>query len=237
MWHYVGTDYNNDYLAHHGILGQKWGVRRYQNPDGSLTPEGKKRYYKSVGKLDSWQSINRMRESEEVRKFDENSSSYNKLREYQRLEHEAETKAWNAYDDALYEEQKRLKNGPYKSEVSSPEYSSDYEYRELIDMEIENEASKYADKAYKETFQKVLKDNGTDKDSLYEAHKQAYQEYKKEVEKLVDDLFGSQSAIKIKNVNGDSTTLGEEAVRTMMLSGGLGTEYRDYTDWFKTPGN
>ena len=31
------------YLAHHGIKGQKWGVRRYQNKDGSLTPEGKKR--------------------------------------------------------------------------------------------------------------------------------------------------------------------------------------------------
>ncbi len=31
-------------LAHHGILGQKWGVRRYQNPDGSLTAAGKRRY-------------------------------------------------------------------------------------------------------------------------------------------------------------------------------------------------
>ena len=31
-------------LYHHGIKGQKWGVRRYQNKDGSLTPSGKKRY-------------------------------------------------------------------------------------------------------------------------------------------------------------------------------------------------
>lgn len=31
-------------LCHHGIEGQKWGVRRYQNPDGSLTEEGRKRY-------------------------------------------------------------------------------------------------------------------------------------------------------------------------------------------------
>ena len=35
--------YKNE-LYHHGILGQKWGVRRYQNPDGTLTPAGKARY-------------------------------------------------------------------------------------------------------------------------------------------------------------------------------------------------
>lgn len=34
---------NTLYLAHHGIHGQKWGVRRYQNPDGTLTDEGKRR--------------------------------------------------------------------------------------------------------------------------------------------------------------------------------------------------
>lgn len=31
-------------LEHSGIKGQKWGVRRYQNPDGSLTDEGRRRY-------------------------------------------------------------------------------------------------------------------------------------------------------------------------------------------------
>ncbi len=36
------------YLAHHGILGQKWGIRRYQNFDGTLTPAGKQRYAKDI---------------------------------------------------------------------------------------------------------------------------------------------------------------------------------------------
>ena len=34
----------DSYIAHHGIIGMKWGVRRYQNKDGTLTNAGKKRY-------------------------------------------------------------------------------------------------------------------------------------------------------------------------------------------------
>lgn len=33
-----------DHLEHHGIIGQKWGVRRFQTKSGQLTAEGKKRY-------------------------------------------------------------------------------------------------------------------------------------------------------------------------------------------------
>lgn len=38
-------------LQHHGIIGQRWGVRRYQNPDGSWTAKGRERYGKDVNKL------------------------------------------------------------------------------------------------------------------------------------------------------------------------------------------
>ncbi len=42
--YYVGSMPYSSSLSHFGIKGQKWGIRRYQNPDGTLTPAGKARY-------------------------------------------------------------------------------------------------------------------------------------------------------------------------------------------------
>ena len=43
----------SDFLAHYGVKGQKWGIRRFQNPDGTLIhPKGKKK--KPVPESDTW---------------------------------------------------------------------------------------------------------------------------------------------------------------------------------------
>lgn len=43
---YIGSLFSDSYLEHHGILGMKWGVRRFEGKNGKLTPAGKKRYSK-----------------------------------------------------------------------------------------------------------------------------------------------------------------------------------------------
>lgn len=46
-------EYYDDYLQHHGIKGMKWGVRRYQNYDGSYTRKGLQNYKESERKYDA----------------------------------------------------------------------------------------------------------------------------------------------------------------------------------------
>ena len=43
---------NNDELYHLGVMGMKWGIRRYQNKDGTLTEAGKKRYSKNLDTIE-----------------------------------------------------------------------------------------------------------------------------------------------------------------------------------------
>lgn len=49
MTYYVGTVPVTPYMEHFGILGMKWGLRRYQNEDGTLTSAGKTRYKVASG--------------------------------------------------------------------------------------------------------------------------------------------------------------------------------------------
>ena len=59
--------YNNNELYHFGIVGQKWGVRRYQNSDGTLTEEGIRRYRASS--YDQMSDKNKRKYNRDIKKF------------------------------------------------------------------------------------------------------------------------------------------------------------------------
>lgn len=62
----------NNELQHWGVKGMKWGVRRYQNKDGTLTPAGKKRYAAEMERLEKESKIlaNKQRTKTQLDKLD-----------------------------------------------------------------------------------------------------------------------------------------------------------------------
>lgn len=79
------NDFESNYLMHHGILGQKWGIRRYQNADGTLTEAGRERYGKEIkeklDKGDTQGAANVLHNIKGVKKFRENNEASIKLRD------------------------------------------------------------------------------------------------------------------------------------------------------------
>ncbi len=151
-------------IYHHGIKGQKWGIRRYQNPDGSLTPDGKKRYSKEfykelksnkndaekiaeitrkrIGERISQEQLNKLETSE--KKFNSNT-----LRDY-RFDPEFDKIVGNV----IYQTKRKITSDDYKrikaqylNENKKKFYKSGLK-KEDIDKRIKN-LSDDLDEAYK----------------------------------------------------------------------------------------
>ena len=110
------------YIEHHGIKGQKWGVRRFQNEDGSLTPEGRARYDTDGSRKDLQKKINKA------------SREFEKARD-----------SW-ANKEALYD--MKLESGKYDAKLEKMLDASRvaaYEYRSILtDLQDKAKESGYS---------------------------------------------------------------------------------------------
>ena len=78
MSQYYAVAYSDEYLEHFGIKGQKWGIRKYQNPDGTLTEEGKARYGKSASSIQ--RGLNKLDQSKA--EYQRDSKAYERNSDY-----------------------------------------------------------------------------------------------------------------------------------------------------------
>ena len=136
-----GMPYSN-FLAHHGIKGQKWGVRRFRNTDGTLTDEGKARYGKTdpqkdktkfirgrVSKLDStYTDINKRWDDEARDIYRKYRKQYSKLEKqaYAHTNPEDYEKYWKPLEDLERKIDKETDEAFYKYGVERKQATIDF---------------------------------------------------------------------------------------------------------------
>lgn len=142
-----------DELYHHGVKGQKWGVRRYQNEDGTLTAAGKARYNVKEAKRDYKQA------RKDFRKASRFAFGIKKLQNYGTAREELRKKDFNLIDKkaeraALKSEKKELKTyakAMWKSGLrnSAADDMSNRRSTELYNHIATKKGKEYADRVEK----------------------------------------------------------------------------------------
>ena len=172
-------NYEEEYLAHHGTKGQRWGVRRFQNSDGSLTAAGKLRYSvgnggRSIGKKVDPKSAAKLkkRQAKEAAKLErlkikeaaknkknkekiEKQKSHMTNKEYVKTLSDEELRTINNRDSA---EKLWLKNHPEKKTVGR--YIADDllkpAFEKAMKEQVNNYVSKYVNYSTKKIVDSIL---------------------------------------------------------------------------------
>ena len=220
MWQYNHTTE----LKHHGVKGMKWGVRRYQNADGSLTEAGKKRSVEKFAKkyyLNTKISGNSAGAKLGVSKSKEIESMYNS----KQLK-SSRDKLWKVekVEDDYWKNQKLVDK--YQQKVAAKvakEYGLKYE--DVL------EGYKYEDQDQGDgsSFDLYLKDKGSSIRKYESEVMDARAAYRSECKKVVDSVVNEYGNTPVKEVFGTSIT-GKRHSRTTTVSDVLTDALETRTD-------
>lgn len=192
-------------LCHHGILGQRWGVRRFQNSDGSLTSEGKNRY--GVKEQKREQKIAKKSQKIGYRSnYDRQQDYYSKSKVIQNRSKELAPLA-NKYKELVfkmedYQENPKVEKEARKRALSMAKKDSEYgKYGEkhdnrLIDYYL------YDKNVLKNTANEMLKNDQGYK-NLKKEYDNTKKEYKEKCRKIADEIIGDIGDEKIKGLGTD----------------------------------
>ena len=172
-----------DYMYHHGVKGMKWGVRRYQNADGSLTAAGKKRSQKQLAK-----SLKKAKNQEEVNEILVSNKHFQNAKKSlsptKKKAHDA-TEALNEQFDKEYASnmKRAYKETDKVWDRISKEYPSFYH----------PEIPKEDNKRYHDYAEAVADSYSSSKKlkKLEKIENDAWLKVSSEADKVVDDLIGS----------------------------------------------
>ena len=168
---------NNDmasFLMHHGIKGQRWGIRRFQETNGKLTPEGQIRYGIEQHKKENNDAASgiksyirrkkeeRAEKKERMQKAEELNKERSEIRrkEYDRLQ--KASKEYNEAQQEIVKLERRKKNEDF--DENSPDDME--KYRDINDHifkrleDIERLEQEFDEKATKKSFEKIRKKYG-----------------------------------------------------------------------------